>query len=430
MLRTRRSASRASCCPTGGRCRTAAASRLPQPSTLQPTARSPGGQSGPRYGAPLAIQLPRAAEPGHRRAVCRRRSSITATARILEQKYRFKADKTTSGYGLKTAVHAPTTRRTRQHPTTTTRRIPAIGMSHIAARPAGGRGVDGAAQERQQHAADQVDDGAEDRRHRREGELPLQSTSSQDTAAGERRINCASTSPPTSAPATLGSSRVFSDPAKSAGPVRRDHGRRRAAASTSRTTTAASAAPAPSFIVAIVIAGLTPAGRGRGVHRRRRPHHRRHHARRHSVVLSLDPKSNAGTQDALIKQRRRRWASRRSSCSRAAASSTCRRWYASAQAVVMAWYPGMVGGIALGRLLFGDATSAASSRSPGTPTLDALADVRDDSAARRRWTTTSATATSTRRDDAHARRRAASRSGTACRTRRSATRTCRCRARR
>ncbi len=31
------------------------------------------------------------------------------------------------------------------------------------------------------------------------------------------------------------------------------------------------------------------------------------------------------------------------------------QWYANAKAVVMAWYPGMLGGIALGRLLFGDA---------------------------------------------------------------------------
>ena len=29
-------------------------------------------------------------------------------------------------------------------------------------------------------------------------------------------------------------------------------------------------------------------------------------------------------------------------------------WFSSVQAVVMAWYPGMEGGTALGRLLFGD----------------------------------------------------------------------------
>ena len=37
-------------------------------------------------------------------------------------------------------------------------------------------------------------------------------------------------------------------------------------------------------------------------------------------------------------------------------------WLSQVNAVVMAWYPGMVGGTALGKLLMGDAISAANSR--------------------------------------------------------------------
>ena len=55
---------------------------------------------------------------------------VTSTARILEQKYRFHADKT-NGYGLEDAVH-DVRLRTRRASRRTIRPIRRIGMSHIA----------------------------------------------------------------------------------------------------------------------------------------------------------------------------------------------------------------------------------------------------------------------------------------------------------
>jgi beta-glucosidase len=115
----------------------------------------------------------------------------------------------------------------------------------------------------------------------------------------------------------------------------------------------ASAAMGDGFDVAIVMAGLTPADEGEeytgagdrttgGIT-----------STSHTVVLGLDPKVNPGTQDNLIKQ------------VAAVGKPTIvvleaggivdmSQWYSNVQAVVMAWYPGMEGGTALGRLLFGD----------------------------------------------------------------------------
>jgi beta-glucosidase len=151
----------------------------------------------------------------------------------------------------------------------------------------------------------------------------------------------------------LGSSRVFADPAKSVGPFAGIQ----AAAGGSITVTrsnAATAAASADFVV--VIAGLTPQDEGEeytgagdrttgGIG-----------STAHTVSLGLDPKANSGVQNALI-------------MSVAAAVATAGKpmvvvleggsvidmpWLASVPAVVMAWYPGMVGGKALGRLLFGD----------------------------------------------------------------------------
>jgi beta-glucosidase len=111
----------------------------------------------------------------------------------------------------------------------------------------------------------------------------------------------------------------------------------------------ASAAANADFVV--VIAGLTPQDEGEeytGAGDRTSGT-----ITSHAVSLGLDPKQNAGVQNALI-----------TSVAgmgkpfvvvlEGGSVIDMSAWYAMAPAVVMAWYPGMVGGTALGRLLFGD----------------------------------------------------------------------------
>ena len=72
-----------------------------------PLTPGPGvGQRGARYGAPLALQLPRALHPGRvrGRAAGLDPACVTSTERILEQKYRFHADQI-NGFGTQDAVH-------------------------------------------------------------------------------------------------------------------------------------------------------------------------------------------------------------------------------------------------------------------------------------------------------------------------------------
>jgi len=111
----------------------------------------------------------------------------------------------------------------------------------------------------------------------------------------------------------------------------------------------ASMAGSADFIV--VIAGLTPQDEGEeytGAGDRTSGG-----TTSHTVALALDPKQNSGKQNALI-------------ASVAALGKPfvvvleggsvidMSAWYSTAPAVLMAWYPGMVGGTALGRILFGD----------------------------------------------------------------------------
>ena len=222
----------------------------------------------------------------------------------------------------------------------------------------------------------------------------------------------------------LGSSRVFSDPAKSAGPFDGHHGRRRRARHHRDHGEHAPATP-PAPTSWSWSPGLTPQDEG-------------------------EEYTGAGdrTSGSTTLARASRWASIRSrtaarrtpssrrvaalgkpwsSCSRAAASSTC-PGYANAPAVVMAWYPGMVGGTALGQLLFGDVDFSGKLPITWDANLTPLADVRerhrhDDDGLLPRLPLLRQ-----ERHRAARRRRAASRSATACRTRRSATATCRCRA--
>ena len=140
---------------------------------------------------------------------------VTATARILEQKYRFNADKS-SGYLQEGAVldlrrqlehreQQPEQPRDRQEP--------------HRPRPAGGRGVDGAAQERQQHAAAQEDGGDEDRRARRQRPVrrPGHHQPGLVPAATCGISPARSTSRPTSAPATSGRAASSPIPARARG---------------------------------------------------------------------------------------------------------------------------------------------------------------------------------------------------------------------
>jgi len=179
----------------------------------------------------------------------------------------------------------------------------------------------------------------------------VQSTSSQDPCSSSGgALNCMLDFPSNVRTGDLGSSRVFSDPAKGVSPVK---GIMAAAAShgspTVTMSNSASAASSADFVV--VIAGLTPQDEGEeytGAGDRTSGS-----TTSHAVSLGLDPKQNSGVQNALI----------------AAVAATGKpfvvvleggsvidmsAWYASAPAVIMAWYPGMAGGTALGRILFGD----------------------------------------------------------------------------
>ena len=93
----------------------------------------------------------------------------TSAARILEQKMRFHVDSLQGALGCQTPFTVYDT--TTAEITKNDQMNPAIGKSHIELAEHGGARIDGAAQEREQHAADQPDVGPQDRRHRREGDV-------------------------------------------------------------------------------------------------------------------------------------------------------------------------------------------------------------------------------------------------------------------
>ena len=186
---------------------------------------------------------------------------------------------------------------------------------------------------------------------------------------------------------------MFSDPAKSVGPLDGHQGRRRGARHHGDHGQQPPAGAASADFV-VVVAGLTPQDEGEeytGAGDRTE----RHAPPRTPSHLGLDPKQNSGVQNALI--------------TAVAAlgkpmvvvleggSVIDMPWLANVPAVVMAWYPGMVGGTALGQLLFGDANFSGKLPHHLGREPQPLADVREQTPARRRWTTTSAIATSTRR---------------------------------
>jgi beta-glucosidase len=273
---------------------------------------------------------------------------VTATARILEQKMRFKVDKTSGPVGLKTPFSVYDTNSASI--TNNKETDSAIGMSHIAL-------AQKAAEESivlLKNSNNTLPIKAAMKNIALVGanvKYTVQSTSSQDTCSSGSggALNCMLDFTSNVRTGDLGSSRVFADPAKSIGPLK---GIMAAASSHGATVTAysqASQAASADFIV--VVAGLTPQDEGEeytGSGDRTNGS-----TTSHAVALGLDPKQNSGVQNGLI----------------AAVAALGKpfavvleggsvidmsAWYANAPAVIMAWYPGMVGGTALGRILFGD----------------------------------------------------------------------------
>jgi beta-glucosidase len=137
----------------------------------------------------------------------------------------------------------------------------------------------------------------------------------------------------------LGSSRVFADPAKSAGPAA---GIRKIAGAQIKVLNGADPALADQADFVVVIAGLTPQDEGEEYTRAG-----------DRSTFSLDGKGNGTTQNTLISQVAAK--GKPMVVVLEGGSVIDMPWLAQVPAVVMAWYPGMDGGSALGELLFGDA---------------------------------------------------------------------------
>jgi beta-glucosidase len=262
----------------------------------------------------------------------------TATAEILEQKYRFHADKLT-GYGLKTAFSTYSGGSI----TNNNQTDPAIGSSHTAL-------AELAAEESMVLLKNQNNTLPIDRTKVQKiavigatATFSLQSTGCQD-CAGNGATNCSTDFTQAVRTGDCGSSRVFSDPSKSVGPlagIMADAN----GISVARYSNASDAMKA-GFDFAVVMAGLTAFDEGEEYTLAGD-----RSDSQHNVNLGLDPKNNAGQNNLIT--------------SVAALGKPMvvvleggaiidMPWFPSVPAVVMAWYPGMEGGTALGRLLFGD----------------------------------------------------------------------------
>jgi beta-glucosidase len=137
----------------------------------------------------------------------------------------------------------------------------------------------------------------------------------------------------------LGSSRVFADPAKSSGPFA---GIRKAAGAGIQVISGSSPALADQADFVVVVAGLTPQDEGEEYTRAGdRP------------SFALDGKGDGSTQNNLIAQVAAK--GKPMVVVLEGGGVIDMPWLAQVPAVVMAWYPGMDGGNALGELLFGDA---------------------------------------------------------------------------
>lgn len=136
----------------------------------------------------------------------------------------------------------------------------------------------------------------------------------------------------------MGSSRVFSDPAKSTTPFQGIQ----AVAGTGITVVSGNSATAAAnadFIV--VVAGLTPQDEGE-----------EYTGAGDRDSFELDDKNKTTTQDTLITAVAA--LNKPMVVVLEGGSVIAMPWLAQVPAVVMAWYPGMDGGTALGKLLFGD----------------------------------------------------------------------------
>jgi len=263
----------------------------------------------------------------------------TQTALILEQKMRFHVDQLNGTLGLQTPhTTYDTGTASIQHNDDTD---PRIGMSHLAlAQKAAEESMvllknDNSTLPIKRSTVHNIAVIGSQSTYR------VQSTADHACAAN---TTCTIDFPTAVRTGDLGSSRVFADPAKSVGPF---DGINAAAGNGITVTHGNSASDAANADFVVVVAGLTPQDEGEeytGAGDRANA--------QHQPNFSLDPKVGGGTQDGLI--------------SAVAAlgkpmvvvleggSIINMPWLGSVPAVVMAWYPGQVGGTALGRLLFGD----------------------------------------------------------------------------
>jgi beta-glucosidase len=136
----------------------------------------------------------------------------------------------------------------------------------------------------------------------------------------------------------LGSGRVFPDPAKSSGPA---GGIQELAGNGITVTSGSSASLADQADFVVVVAGLTPQDEGE-----------EYTGAGDRPNFALDGKSGSGKQDALITAVAAK--GKPMVVVLEGGSVIDMPWLDKVPAVVMAWYPGMDGGRALGKLLFGD----------------------------------------------------------------------------
>jgi beta-glucosidase len=137
----------------------------------------------------------------------------------------------------------------------------------------------------------------------------------------------------------VGSSRVNFDSSQAVGPFA---GIQAAAGSGVTVTSGSTAASAQGADFIVVVAGLTPYDEGE-----------EYNGSGDRTSFSLDGKMNSGTQNKLITDVAA--LGKPMVVVLEGGSVIDMPWLSSVSAVVMAWYPGMVGGTALGQLLFGKA---------------------------------------------------------------------------